>query len=127
MNSRVIAFAGHAPKFTSSPHEQWHTHAGLCFTTETVDGKKRIVLNQHTAFLECQAIPSEDKLGTSPIGPVNPWVNIWMLHVWMFDLNPNGLFANTHPCLDPHAVDEATINNGRPVPPFFQHHGGHGG
>lgn len=125
MNSRVVSFAGAPPKFTSSQNETWHTHAGLCFTTSNVDGKEKIILNQHTTFLQCQAIPTTRKLGTTSTGlQINPWINVWMLHVWMFNLNPNGIFANTHPCLDPNAPSEHEINGDRPVPPFFQHHEG---
>ena len=125
MNSRVVSFSGAPPKFTSSASETWHTHAGLCFTASDVEGKEKIILNQHTTFLQCQAMPTTRKLGVTSTGiSINPWINVWMLHVWMFDLNPNGIFANTHPCLDPNAPSEHEINGDRPVPPFFQHHGG---
>lgn len=120
MDSRVIAFDGHPPKFTVSPDEKWHTHAGLCITVEMGQTEPKVVLNQHTTFNQCQSIPSLVKTG----GDHNLWVNIWMLHGWMFDLNPNGFFANTHPCADPDAPAEETINGGREVPPFFQHQHG---
>jgi len=125
MVSRVVAFSGSPPKFTSSASELWHTHAGLCFTADISTGKEVIILNQHTSFMECQILPTSRKLGKTSSGtPINPWINVWMLHVWMFDLNPNGIFANTHPCLDPNAPSENVINRGRVVPPFFLHHGG---
>jgi hypothetical protein len=120
-NERVVAFAGGPPTFTSSPDELWHTHAGLCITTELRSTGIEIVLNQHTSYTECQAIPS---LTTSSITGQNTWINIWMVHMWIYDLNPNGFFANTHPCIDPDAPSEHTINGGREVPPFFAHHGG---
>lgn len=116
---RVIAFADTPPIFTGDPSEVWHTHAGLCITAEGTFESPVISLNQHTTFAECQALPSIYKVpGTN----YNPWFNQWMLHAWMFDLNPNGIFGNTHPCVDPQSPDEATINGDRPVPPFFQHH-----
>ena len=123
-NSRVIAFADMPPKFTASEHERWHTHAGLCVTADAASNPEgfKIVLNQHTTFAECQAIPS---VWNTPEDPINTWLNIWMLHAWMFDLNPNGFFAGTHPCVDPDAPSEDTINGGREVPEFFQHHGSH--
>lgn len=120
MDSRVIAFAGHPPKFTVSQEEKWHTHAGLCFTVEMGETRPKIVLNQHTTFMQCQSLPSLVKTA----GDYNLWDNIWMLHAWMFDLNPNGIFANTHPCADPYAPTEESINGGREVPAFFQHHHG---
>ena len=53
--------------------------------------------------------------------------NVWMLHMWMFDLNPNGLFGGTHPDVDPQAPGEEIINGGREVPMWFQMYGhGHG-
>ncbi|WP_455203523.1 dockerin type I domain-containing protein [Kaarinaea lacus] len=118
---RVVEFAQHAPKFTVSDEEKWHTHAGLCITVEMRSAGPELVLNQHTTFAECQALPS---LVKRPGTDYNFWDNIWMLHAWMFDLNPNGIFANTHPCVDPDSPTEDTINGDRPVPPFFQHHHG---
>ena len=120
MDSRVIAFAGHPQKFTGSPDEKWHTHAGLCFTVEMGESQAKIVLNQHTTFMQCQSLPTLVKTA----GDYNLWANIWMLHAWVFDLNPNGVFANTHPCADPNAPAEESINGGREVPEFFQHHHG---
>ncbi len=127
MTSRVIAFAGNPPDFTSanSAIEIWHKHPGLCITVEDVDGTEKLVLNQQTTFLQCQLMPSIRKLGKTANGTeINPWVNMWMFHVWMFDLNPNGIFANTHPCIDPDAPSEQEINGGREVPPFFKIHAG---
>ena len=121
MTSRVIAFAGAAPKLTESPDEHWHTHAGLCVTAQMGASGPEPVLNQHTSFAECQAQPTLFKTA----GEVNAWFNIWMLHGWMFDLNPAGFFANTHACLDQNSPAEHTINGGRTVPEFFMmHHGG---
>lgn len=118
-DSRVIAFAGTPPKYTDRPDEKWHTHAGLCITMEMGNSGPQMVLNQHTTYAQCQQRPSLIK----PDGVHNMWSNLWMLHAWMFDLNPNGLFANTHPCADPDAPLEETINGDREVPPFFKHHG----
>ncbi len=118
MDGRVIRFADEAPRFTSSPDETWHTHAGLCITVEPERDTFRIVLNQHTTFNECQALPSLIRTGGSG---TNLWVNIWMLHGWLFVPNPHGFFANTHPCLDRHAPPESSINGSRPVPDFFRH------
>ena len=120
MTSRVVSFDGHPPKYTDSPDESWHTHAGLCVVA--TQGNNQIVpeLHQHTTFAECQAYPSLFKTG----GDYNLWFNIWMLHGWMFDLNPNGFFAGTHPCADPDSIPEPSINDGREVPHFFQQHHG---
>ena len=122
MNSQVVAFTGHSPKFTASENEMWHAHSGLCVTSELTESGETFSLNQHTTFLECQAIPSNVKSISNP--GLNNWINIWMLHTWMFDLNPNGIFANEHPCIDPTAPPESSINGDKEIPPFFQHHGG---
>ncbi|NRB39903.1 MAG: hypothetical protein HRU20_15785 [Pseudomonadales bacterium] len=129
MNERVQAFYGHSPKFTESVDEIWHTHAGLCAVTEA-DGTP--ALHQHTTFLECQQY---ENIAPDPIA-VNPetgepimgnlWVNMWMGHLWMFNLNPEGIFAGTHPHVDPDAIPESSINDGREVPMFFMmNHGEH--
>ncbi|MDH5324872.1 MAG: dockerin type I domain-containing protein [Gammaproteobacteria bacterium] len=118
-SQRVVGFADHPPRFTGSPDEKWHTHAGLCITAEGTFENPVISLNQHTTFEECQSLPSIYK---DPNTNLNPWFNIWMLHAWMFDLNPNGVFAGTHPCADPNAPSESSINGDRPVPSFFQQH-----
>ena len=121
MGSRVVSFAGAPPTFFDSPEESWHTHAGLCFTSHYgEDGRIDRKGDQQTSFLECQALPSIAKTADSPL---NPWINIWMLHLWQYDLNPDGKFANTHPCLDQNALPEHELNGDREVPPFFAHHG----
>ena len=117
---RVVAFSGQPPHYTGRTDEMWHTHAGLCITVEMLDNGPELVLNQFTTFAECQARPS---LAKDPRTGYNTWENLWMLHAWMFDLNPNGLFANTHPCVDPDSPPESVINGDREVPPFFSHHG----
>lgn len=121
---RVQAFAGQPPTiFPHTTDENWHVHGGLCITTQNLGHGPQFQLDQHTSFMECQSLPSLSKTTVNGV-KLNTWVNIWMLHAWMFDLNPQGLFANTHPCLDPHAPLESEINGDRVVPPFFLHHGG---
>jgi hypothetical protein len=122
---RVQAFAGHAPSFTSSDAEMWHTHAGLCLV---YDEKGQGYVHQHTSFYECQQYPNSAPI---PIGadpdtgaPIlgNIWANLWMIHLWFYDLNPNGLFAGTHPDVDPDSPSEMETYDGREVPEFFQNH-----
>ena len=129
MSERVQAFAGHAPKFTDSHHEKWHTHAGLC---GVYDDAGEIHLHQHTSFVECQSyynarprvIGQNPETGEPVMG--NAWVNIWMVHVWLYELNPDGIFAGTLHGLDPGAKHEGSINDGREVPMYFRmHHGDH--
>lgn len=100
--------------------EMWHTHPALCMVIQN----GILDPHQHTTFNECQTLPNErpDVIGQAPDGsPVygNAWVNIWMLHLWMYDLNPNGVFAGTHPDMDPCETPEHVINYGKRVPPFF--------
>lgn len=116
---RVQAFEAPAPTFFDSEHESWHPHAGLCAVVEDTGHGQQLVVRQHLSFAECQALPS---LGKTGIIYPNAWMNFWMLHLWMFELNPDGPFANVHPCLDPNAPLEHEINEGREVPPFFEMH-----
>jgi len=115
---RVISFSEPAPNFFNSPDELWHKHGALCFTID--DGANGPIINadQFVTYAQCKVKPSSIK---DPVTGENIWVNIYMLHAWIFDLNPNGVFANTHPCIDPNALQESTINGNREVPPFFLH------
>lgn len=124
-DKRVQAFADSPSQFTSSPHEFWHTHGGLCLT-EPEEGN--FIINQYLSNAECQALPNVNPqlIGFDEyLQPIyaNIWVNVWMLHMWMFDLNPNGLFGGTHPDVDPQAPGEEIINGGREVPMWFQMRG----
>lgn len=124
IHERVQAFAGQPPTiFPHSIEENWHVHGGLCITTQDHGTGPQFQLDQQTSFMECQSLPNLNKTMVNGV-ELNTWVNLWMLHAWMFDLNPQGLFANTHPCLDPHAPQESDANGDREVPPFFLHHGG---
>ncbi len=117
---RVQAFETMPPRFFSSEHENWHPHAGLCAVIEDHGAGLQYVVHQHLSFAECQALPS---LGKTGIGSYNnAWSNFWMLHLWMFELNPDGPFAGVHACLDPDAPPEHMINGDREIPPFFQMH-----
>jgi hypothetical protein len=125
-SERVQAFAGEAPHFTSSEAEMWHTHAGLCLVYESTG---QGYIHQYTSFDECQAYPNAAQIviGEDPVtgAPImgNIWANLWMIHLWFFDLNPNGIFAGTHPDVDPDSPSEADTTDGREIPPFFmQHH-----
>jgi len=53
------------------------------------------------------------------------WTNFWMVHMWIYDLNPKGLFGGAHPCVEPNGPSDKTINGDRPVPHFFKGHGEH--
>lgn len=122
MYERVQAFSNLPPNEPdASLQHKWHNHAGLCITVQDNGSGAEFVLDQHTSFMECQVIPSQVKV---PYGDesYNAWLNIWMLHTWLFDLNPAGTYAGTHPCVDPQAPSESDINGDREVPPFFQHH-----
>lgn len=120
MYERVQAFGSPPPAEPNVDLKLWHTHAGLCITMQDLGTGPKFVLDQHTSFMECQVIPSlvQVEYGDQL---VNAWFNIWMLHGWIFDLNPAGVFAGTHPCVDQHAPLESEINGDREVPPFFQH------
>ena len=120
-DGRVIAFSNHPPSFTSADHENWHKHGGLCMTAtmqydELGNGELVGRADQYLTYNECQAMPSDMK---NPDGS-NMWANFYMVHFWMFDLNPNGLFAGTHPCVEPDGADDDTINGDREVPHFFK-------
>lgn len=118
----VQAFATMPRQFFSSNLENWHPHAGLCAVGNITPQGPQVVVHQHMTFAACQAMPS-----TIPTGIVhrNAWMNFWMMHLWLFKLNPEGPFGELHPCLDPNSPAEETINGDRPVPPFFQMHSMH--
>lgn len=119
---QVMAFANTpADFFPDADNDRWHAHAGLCVTKQDLGQGPEWVAQQHMTNAECQAQPNLEKIHFN--GRVfNLWTNFWMLHVWLYDLNPNGLFGNTHPCVDPVGLSEEVLNEGRIVPPFFQHH-----
>ena len=132
VNYRVQAFGNTPPDFfTDTTEDKWHAHAGLCLTVTDEGAGPHWNIDQHMTNNECQALPNLEKTDVSAIttgipgGPyINLWGSFWMLHAWLYDLNPNGVFGNTHPCIDPDAPSEDDINGGRVVPPFFQgHHG----
>ena len=119
---RVQAFADSPPDFfPDTEADRWHTHAGICLILEDLGNGPEFQFHQQTSNAECQVMPSLFKIDFAGT-PVNPWGNMWMLHAWMFDLNPKGVFGNTHPCVSPDAPSEHDSNGGRVVPPFFQHH-----
>ena len=68
--------------------ESWHAHGGMCLFIDRDTLKRRLV--QFTTYNECMSYFS-----TTP--NANRWTNFWMIHAWIFKLNPDGLFANTHP------------------------------
>lgn len=120
---RVQAFADTPPDFfPSTTDDNWHTHAGLCVTTQDLGNGPEFVTEQHLSNAECQARPNLQKFEFNG-QMINQWGNFWMLHAWLFKLNPNGVFGNVHPCVDPDGASEHDINGDRVVPPFFQHHG----
>lgn len=116
-SKRVQKLATTAPSFFSSPAERWYPYGGVCVVGKEDIRGRRFELHQHTSFAECQALPSDFQSG---IADHNAWVNFWMMHAWVFVLNPNGVFAATHPCLDGTAPSISAMNGGRPVPAFFQ-------
>ena len=129
---RVQAFDGEPPSFTGSDEERWHTHAGLCNIMDPDTGE--LSLHQHTSFNECQAYENhpawQTVIGHDPVtGEAimgNIWGNIWMIHMWLFDLNPYGFFAGLNPDADPCSPMEETINEDREIPMWFHmHHGSH--
>ena len=126
MRERVQAFGDAPPDFIAGVDENWHTHAGTCLTVWDTGNGPEWQINQHMSAEECQALPNLAPFTDPATGQqVNLWGNFWMLHAWLFDLNPRGVFANTHPCISPTAPDEETTNGGREVPMWFQMHGGH--
>ena len=126
-DSPVIAFTNTPTKLTSNANEMWHKHGGLCMPLSYVtDASGNKVLtgeaHQYTTYNECQAMPSDESM--MPDGS-NMWANFWMVHLWIYDLNPNGLYAGTHPCVEPNAPSAETINGNREVPMFFMDHDDH--
>lgn len=124
-DAQVIAFDNLPTHLTSRHDENWHKHGGLCMPLSYAHdelGNRTITgeAHQHTTYNECQAMPND--LSMMPDG-LNMWANFWMVHVWLYDLNPNGLFDGHHPCVEQDAPDDDIINGDREVPKFFRHHG----
>ncbi len=124
-DAHVISFDNMPTHITSRHDEMWHKHGGLCMPLSyTYDdlGNRMVTgkAHQFTTYNECQAMPAE--VSMLPDGSTL-WANFWMIHVWLYDLNPNGLFAGTHPCVEVNAPDDETINDGRVIPMFFSDHG----
>ncbi len=121
---RVQAFGSHPPDFfPNTEQDNWHPHVGLCVTLQDLGNGPEWISSQHTSNAECQATPNLAKIEFNG-QKVNAWGNFWMLHTWLFKLNPNGVFGGTHPCVDPDGPSLDVINGGREVPRFFQTHGG---
>lgn len=124
-DARVIAFDNMPTHITSSSDEMWHKHGGLCMPlsyayddqgNQTVTGEA----HQFTTYNECQAMPGDVSMMSDGS---NLWANFWMIHIWLYDLNPNGLFAGNHPCVEVDAPSDETISGDREVPEFFADHG----
>lgn len=141
-NYPVVRFANPSPQLSGdSVCEAWHAHAGLCMFVNDATGLTEA--HQHTTLNEClqmsdeRGSPSPPWMGmTVPVPLPNGdvynvqfgstlWLNTWMVHFWLFDLNPLGLYAGWHPTLNLNAPSEASLNNfavntqGRPVTQFF--------
>lgn len=131
----VIAFSNMPPKFTESEDEMWHNHGGLCMTGSygtDANGNPTILgrADQYLTFNQCQALESVDEMRIEmPDGSkVNLWANFYMIHFWMYNLNPRGFFAGTHPCVEPDGPSEEslmdlikTIESNWTVPEWFRH------
>lgn len=116
----VQAFADGPPDFfPESEADKWHPHAGLCVVVQDNGNGPDWVLKQYTTNAECQAMPNLQKAEFNG-QKFNIWGNFWMLHAWLYELNPRGVFGNVHPCVDPDGLSEAELNGDRIVPPFFE-------
>lgn len=107
----VKRYAEDPPVVTSSPDETWHTHPASCFT---MDENSEPFIVTHTTFQDCQA-DYPNRPGTTE----NRWSNVYMVHMWMFKLNPCGFFGNLHPCVAQGAKSEDEINGKCEVPDWF--------
>jgi hypothetical protein len=111
------AHDGHADKAREQLDQpQGPMQPAVVIARQTTTGRK---LHQHTTVNEClfQYVLPE---GESVLG--FGWINIWMVHMCLFERNPKGVFGNIHPCIDPWAPSESEFNDDRPVPMFFEHH-----
>ena len=119
---RVQAFASPAPDFfPDTTADKLHAHPGLCVTLQDLGTGPEWVTEQHLSNAECQARPNLQKFEFNG-QKFNLWGNFWMLHAWLYELNPRGVFGNVHPCIEPNGDSEDDINGGRVIPPFFQAH-----
>lgn len=85
-----------APAGYTGHHDMWHHHAGACFIGLDYDDPE--MDSDNLGFHECigpgQCGMMAYMSGTSDFR-WNP--KFYMLHVWLYKLNPCGLFAGEHP------------------------------
>lgn len=96
--------AAPAPEGFAGDEDHWHTHIGSCFggvdySDPTYDPSE-LDYNQCMSPQECYAYTGSTETIWTP--------KFYMLHLWLYDLNPCGRFAGTHPDA---AVGEPDVPN----------------
>lgn len=87
--------------------ETWHSHVGACwdnldYIAMQQPGAVYPLFNQHMTPEQCSNMPTAGASAWSPA--------FNMLHLWLYELNPCGKFAGTHPY----------VSQNGPTEPFFQ-------
>lgn len=99
----LAVFYAHGPHLTESEpppegftgDDSWHEHLGLCF--RGLDLEDPTYDPSQLDFEQC--IPMSE----CPASTI--WLpRVHLLHLWLYRLNPHGLFGAVHPCVSPDAV-----------------------
>lgn len=119
------------PYLFDDEHASWHQHWGSCwdgldYISMYSNVEQEPFFNQAMFPQECSARESENqRQGYLP--------GFNMLHVWLYKLNPCGLFAGTHPDVstafpeEPQARELSHWFSAMGLPDPYDGHGGHGG
>lgn len=97
-----LVYRGAPPHIFNSADEMWHEHYGACwngldYPAMSLDPSIVPIFTQHLTMQECAQYAAETQQTDIPKFGWLPAFN--MIHVWLYRLNPCGLFANTLPAL----------------------------
>jgi hypothetical protein len=99
-----------APAGFDGHEDMWHHHAGACLLG--IDYNDPRMAAEDLNFVECVGPGTCGYTAyVSGYGGDFRWnPQFYMLHVWLYELNPCGTFAGAHPDLEPNQPDPGTAN-----------------
>lgn len=69
----------------------------LVYEDDPCGGKRRLVAVEYAVPLAMSKNAPEGFAGTADAWSVNSTFGLWTLHAWVFEFNPNGVFAGYNP------------------------------
>ena len=108
-------FMAPPPGFTGD-RDHWHSHVGTCFRGLDYENP---TLNAEELMFSEGLSPRECLPEDKDSGVWNP--KFYMIHAWIYALNPNGTFAGAHPHLAQHAPPEESARPHGRVDPLDPH------